>query len=613
VKIGLVLASAFVLAATNIAGCNQNKPSTTSSSKDGGTAPVTGLLAVAKAHIDAMDLDLARKILDLYPASDVAANVERARLAIYEERCQDALTLLGPEPSEEASETTGPSGNPAKRDDGGVEGGVASLDAAPGNAQQGDGGPDDAGRAGVAQSEGFVEDARFLRYIAAGCTRVTAGTVTKEIPEVGISVRFQDGFDGGLEADLVRVVRVAKAALARDLEIDWPKTVRVTVVRDSFSLSAMTGLPYSSAKTTGTVAVAKWGRVTMISPRAPERGYGWEDTVAHELTHLAIARATADRAPLWLHEGVAKHQETRWRPPKVSDEKPHPDAITRMGFERKLDLPLDRLGPSLAMLPSAEMASVVYAEVTSFVKFLVAEDAKGKVRLTPTAGPSSSSGSAANGKAEPAAKGILGALLRAIRTAKSVDDAMVQVTGKSLRAWDEIWRKQIAALPLDPATLPRPGGLGAAVARAQARKAELYLGQDHVDAAERALAVVPESAWDPRIRGLRARVFLAKGDAKSARQALGSAFLDIPYGPCLSVAMQVNTKEPLLDGRRDFRGDAIAVDPFDPEIACFGDAGDGILDGGAYAVVPKEVERAGVTRDLCEAARLRRVPRLGKE
>jgi hypothetical protein len=484
-----------------------------------------------------------------------------------------------------------------------------------------------------AEAEGFAEDARFLRYIAAGCTRVTAGTVTKEIPEVGISVRFQDGFDGGLEADLVRVVREAKAALARDLEIDWPKVVRVTVVRDSFSLSAMTGLPYSSAKTTGTVAVAKWGRVTMISPRAPERGYGWEDTVAHELTHLAIARATADRAPLWLHEGVAKHQETRWRAPKVSDEKPHPDAITRMGFERKLDLPLDRLGPSLAMLPSAEMASVVYAEVTSFVKFLVAEDAKGKVRLAATTGPSVSTGSnqgvsqaaptpsgtssmmagATDGKIQPAAKGVLGALLRAIRTAKSVDDAMLQVTGKNLHAWDEIWRKQIAALPLDPTTSPRPGGPATAVARAQARKAELYLGQGHVDAAERALAVVPESAWDPRIRGLRARVFLAKGDTKSARQALGSAFLDIPYGPCLSVAMQVNTKEPLLDGRRDFRGDAVAVDPLDPEIACFGAAGEGLLDGGAYAVVPKTVESAGVTWDLCESARIRRVPRLGKE
>src|SRR5262249_48189855 len=136
--------------------------------------------------------------------------------------------------------------------------------------------------------------------------------------------------------------------------------------------SAMTGLPQEAAQTTGTVAVAKWGRVTLLSPRASQHGYSWRDTIAHELTHLAVTRATIDRAPLWLQEGVAKRGEVRWRPPGPSHDRPSPAAIVMRGTELRLDLPLDKLGPSIAMLPSADAAMVAFAEVTSFVRYYAA-------------------------------------------------------------------------------------------------------------------------------------------------------------------------------------------------------------------------------------------------
>ena len=84
----------------------------------------------------------------------------------------------------------------------------------------------------------------------------------------------------------------------------------------------MTGLPYKSAQTTGTVAVAKWGRVTILSPRASRHGYPWRDTLTHEMTHLAISMQSRERAPLWLHEGVARREETRWREPGPFDDRP---------------------------------------------------------------------------------------------------------------------------------------------------------------------------------------------------------------------------------------------------------------------------------------------------
>ena len=68
--------------------------------------------------------------------------------------------------------------------------------------------------------------------------------------------------------------------------------LRFTVAYGTVLVAAL--LPYICA------AIAKWGRVTMLSPRAMTHGYAWADTLAHELTHLSITRATRDRAPLWL-------------------------------------------------------------------------------------------------------------------------------------------------------------------------------------------------------------------------------------------------------------------------------------------------------------------------
>src|SRR5690606_7928550 len=109
-------------------------------------------------------------------------------------------------------------------------------------------------------------------------------------------------------------------------------------------LSAVSGLPLEAAETTGTVAVARWGRVTMVSPRAMQRGFPWADTLAHEITHLLISRATADRAPLWLQEGVAKREEQRWRPAHAFDDE---EDFSERAYQAQVSgsaIGIDRLG-----------------------------------------------------------------------------------------------------------------------------------------------------------------------------------------------------------------------------------------------------------------------------
>jgi hypothetical protein len=493
--------------------------------------PVRAESPIAKlkaAHAEELttghDFDEARRVLASADADDPHVALEKGRLALYEADCDGALVFLS--------------------------------------------------RADVTE----LDEGEALADIARGCARVIAATVVERDEAAALEVRYQDEFDRALTPLLAETVVRAREALTRDLGVTWPKPTRIVVVRDLLSLSAMTGLPYEAAQTTGTVAVAKWGRVTLLSPRASHHGYAFRDTVAHELTHLAISRATVDRAPLWLQEGLAKREEVRWREPGPFDDKPTPDAIVQRGIEMKLDLPLDKLGPSIAMLPSADAAMVAFAQVTSFVRFY----------------------------ADTAGEGALPRLLAALRDRNSVDEALAKASGADLKQWDTRWRAHLASKPREP--LPPLFALGADIPdardlRERVRLAELLLGRGH---GKQALAqldrIKTEGANDdPTVRYLRARALEADGRLSDAAPLVADpAEVSAPYAPWWA-----------LRGRlARVRGDhgvadlsfveARGGDPLDVEAACEG-------------LEPTSRPRDVRLHPLCEAALARQEPGVGQD
>jgi tetratricopeptide repeat protein len=220
-----------------------------------------------------------------------------------------------------------------------------------------------------------------LLDLARHCAGAVAASRVVEDEGLGIWVRLQDADDEALVPLLVEVANQAREAVRIDLGVELPRPLRIDVVRDLFSLSAVSGLPLEAAETTGTVAVARWGRVTLLSPRASRHGYPWEDTLAHELVHLGLSRATRDYAPLWLQEGVAKRQEQRWRPPRPFDDSGEHDTIAERALLTGRSVGVDNLGPSIAMLPSADAASIAFSEVTSFINYWIAQNGRGAFRL----------------------------------------------------------------------------------------------------------------------------------------------------------------------------------------------------------------------------------------
>jgi hypothetical protein len=464
-----------------------------------------GLLAAfSHAHAESvddaiteLDLDRARRLLERAKGDAESLGLTRARLAIYSGECDIAEAQL-------SSPTLG-----------------ESKEGAP------------------------------LRALAESCARATAaGFVVEDRPR-GIVLRLQDDADRTLAPFIFDVAAKSRDALERDLGKDLPRPLRIDLVRDLFSLSAVSGLPLKAAETTGTLAVARWGRVIMLSPRAVTEGYPWQDTLAHELTHLVVTRATRDNAPLWLQEGVAKREEARWRDARPFDDPTWADVMARRALESGRAVGIDNLGPSIAMLPTPEQASIAYAEVSSFVTHFVAESGRPALEL----------------------------LFLDIKGTRRGDasPALKSVSGYDLSQWNRRWQAALLAVPprdpraerqtlrptSDPRTLARKSRLGDLLFQRGATKAALSVYDEALGVAPHEPAVRFRAAW--------ASLFVPEPQPDEWRKRLGS----------LSEVRSAHGGWLALDGRRrneDGAGveasktfdHALGLDPLSEEAACEG-------------------------------------------
>ena len=150
--------------------------------------------------------------------------------------------------------------------------------------------------------------------------------------------------------------------------------VRVEIVQDGKELALFSTLSQEAIETTGTIAICKFNKLVITSPKALLRGYEWQDTLAHELIHLFVARKSRNKTPIWLHEGIAKYLETAWRgPPGLALERPA-QALLRDAVKKNELITFEAMSPSMALLPSAEAAALAFAEVFAAIEYLQRRD-----------------------------------------------------------------------------------------------------------------------------------------------------------------------------------------------------------------------------------------------
>ena len=169
-------------------------------------------------------------------------------------------------------------------------------------------------------------------------------------------------------------------ALSADLGFAADMPVRIEFYRSPSDLAVVSSLSVAEVARTGTIALCKWARLMVTTPRALSYGYPWLDSINHELVHYAVSTLTRDRAPVWLQEGLAKFLETRWREPAGAHLAPSMEHLLAKALRGGKLISFDAMHPSMAKLPSAEDASLAFAEVATAIGYLHAHGGMAALR-----------------------------------------------------------------------------------------------------------------------------------------------------------------------------------------------------------------------------------------
>jgi tetratricopeptide (TPR) repeat protein len=333
------------------------------------------------------------------------------------------------------------------------------------------------------------------------------------------------------------------------------RRIRVEVLPDADSFRRVSSLTKRDIEVSGAIGICKFNKIMILSPRVLLRGYPWLDTLAHEYIHYLVVRASKNRAPIWLHEGLAFTWQNRWR----TEEPAFPSALDASLLARALSrgklYTLEEMDPSLIRLPTAEAVALGFAQVGSLID-----------HFTRVYGP-----------------GVIPRLLTAYKEGENLRGAITRATGvpydKAMEGWMQALRgagyREIPGL-LPPVFLLAEGSekppltedeVAVASARQRARLGLRLEGIDRPEAAyleyRRAIVDDPTS---PLLLARIAATALATGRVKEAAQAASRGLLTYPdYLPLLSASGRIAVKEGRVGDAKDAFEKAVAVNPFDPE------------------------------------------------
>lgn len=233
-------------------------------------------------------------------------------------------------------------------------------------------------------------------------------------------VAYPKGKDEVLVPYLLETLEAQRAALEQDLGVAPAGRVRVEILPSPSDLARLSTLTEAEIRASGTIALCKYDKLMLVSPKALVTGYDWLDTAAHEFTHYVVGLKAGPRAPIWLHEGVAKWWESRWRGAGGEDYEPYSAALVRRAIDTSSLVTFERMHPSMAKLPTQEMATLAYAQVLLAVEYLVARGG------TP----------------------LVGRVLDLVAAGAQADAAVAQALGTTWPEFLAAWKAHMASRPL---------------------------------------------------------------------------------------------------------------------------------------------------------------------
>jgi tetratricopeptide (TPR) repeat protein len=253
------------------------------------------------------------------------------------------------------------------------------------------------------------------RKLAASTLSVTEAFAEARSPHGHFVIRYAAGPDATIAALAGEVLDRAWEVIGYDLGIKPADPIRVELLGAPADLAKLSPLTETDIETTGTIALSKYNKLMVVSPRATIFGYPWMDTLAHEYTHLVVSRLAHDAVPVWLQEGLARLEQTRWRRAPEMQLSATEQALLAAALRKGRLITFEEMHPSMAKLPSQEAAALAYAEVYTLVGWM-----QGKIGY----------------------RGIRDAML-AQRDGKSARRAVAEALGMAWPAVEKEWRAHL--------------------------------------------------------------------------------------------------------------------------------------------------------------------------
>ncbi|PRQ07445.1 peptidase MA family metallohydrolase [Enhygromyxa salina] len=414
--------------------------------------------------------------------------------------------------------------------------------------------------------------ASYYLDVARGAQLALGDATTLRSDDGRFEAVFADPRDELLAPYLFEAMAAAFDELGEDIGVHPDHPIRFEIYDAPGKLALVTPLTLENIYTTGTVGICKYRRIMMISPRVMLFGYGWLDTAVHEYVHYLVTMRSNNAAPVWMQEGLAKLMETRWRSPAALDQAQQLEPGVRKllfdAIEADQLVTLEQMHPSVAMLPSQELAALAYAEAETMLGLL--EEKRG-----PT---------------------VLASMLDDIAGGVDAKQAFADAWGDDFEAFFAVWKttmrtRTAGATPSgplpgmafrdgdeDPGEDPSLHGdvfshLGGGKARKHARLGVLLSLRGHTAAAvieyEQARAADRSARNDPKLARRLGELYLDLDRAADALPLLLIAGADDPDNPNLAAAEGRARRLTGDDaGARVALARAVRQNPFIPAIHC---------------------------------------------
>jgi tetratricopeptide (TPR) repeat protein len=186
------------------------------------------------------------------------------------------------------------------------------------------------------------------------------------------SISLDEKQDGILADYIIDALEKTYRFMAEHYGFTPREKIRVEVFPDTKSFFYASSLSARDIEVTGAVGIAQFNKLMVLSPRALVHGYRWLDAVSHEYMHYLIIKLTANKAPIWFHEGLAKYDETRWRNGSSYLSPLYETLLSRAQAEGRL-IKFEKMEPSLVKLETPDDVQLAYAQAASAIDFIVAK------------------------------------------------------------------------------------------------------------------------------------------------------------------------------------------------------------------------------------------------